>query len=125
MVWYCQRVLTDGVNRALLPMALGGVAFGLGCAAKWTGIYAGAGLAVLYLGVLYARWQQNRPGFRAEFRTAAVGGVLFYVLLPARPLHWVLFAVLVAQSGVQPQRLVAVPGVDVQLPRDAEGDPPV
>ena len=73
MVWYCQRVLTDGVNRALLPMALGGVAFGLGCAAKWTGIYAGAGLAVLYLGVLYARWQQNRPGFRAEFRTAAVG----------------------------------------------------
>lgn len=82
MVWYCQRVLTDGVNRALLPMALGGVAFGLGCAAKWTGIYAGAGLAVLYLGVLYARWQQKRPGFRAEFRTAAVGGVLFYVLLP-------------------------------------------
>ena len=75
-------VLTDGVNRALLPMALGGVAFGLGCAAKWTGIYAGAGLAVLYLGVLYARWQQKRPGFRAEFRTAAVGGVLFYVLLP-------------------------------------------
>ena len=82
MVWYCQRVLTDGVNRALLPMALGGVAFGLGWAAKWTGIYAGAGLAVLYLGVLYARWQQKRPGFRAEFRTAAVGGVLFYVLLP-------------------------------------------
>ena len=82
MVWYCQRVLTDGVNRALLPMALGGVAFGLGCAAKWTGIYAGAGLAVLYLGVLYARWQQKRPGFRVEFRTAAVGGVLFYVLLP-------------------------------------------
>ena len=82
MVWYCQRVLTDGVNCALLPMALGGVAFGLGCAAKWTGIYAGAGLAVLYLGVLYARWQQKRPGFRAEFRTAAVGGVLFYVLLP-------------------------------------------
>ena len=82
MVWYCQRVLTVGVNRALLPMALGGAAFGLGCAAKWTGIYAGAGLAVLYLGVLYARWQQKRPGFRAEFRTAAVGGVLFYVLLP-------------------------------------------
>lgn len=43
MVWYCQQVLTVGVNRALLPMALGGVAFGLGCAAKWTGIYAGAG----------------------------------------------------------------------------------
>ena len=82
MLWYCQRVLTDGVNHALLPMALGGAAFGLGCAAKWTGIYAGAGLAVLYLGVLYARWKQRRPGFAAEFRTAALGGVLFYILLP-------------------------------------------
>ncbi len=82
MLWYCQQVLTAGVDSALLPMALGGLAFGLGCAAKWTGIYAGAGLAVLYLGVLYARWQQKRPGFWAEFRTAAIGGVLFYVLLP-------------------------------------------
>ena len=82
MLWYCQQVLTAGVDSALLPMALGGLAFGLGCAAKWTGIYAGAGLAVLYLGVLYARWRQKQPGFWAEFRTAAVGGVLFYVLLP-------------------------------------------
>ena len=82
MLWYCQQVLTAGINRALLPMMLGGAAFGLGCAAKWTGIYAGAGLAVLYLGVLYARWRQQKPGFWAEFRTAALGGVLFYVLLP-------------------------------------------
>ena len=82
MLWYCQSVLQKGVNGSLLPMALGGVAFGLGCAAKWTGIYAGAGLAILYLGVLYARWRQKQPGFREEFRTAAWGGVLFYVLLP-------------------------------------------
>lgn len=82
MLWYCQRVLTAGVDHALLPMALGGLAFGLGCAAKWTGIYAGAGLAVLYLGVLYARWQQKQPRFWAEFRTAALGGVVFYVALP-------------------------------------------
>ena len=47
MVWYCQSVLQNGVDGSLLPMALGGVAFGLGCASKWTGIYAGAGLALL------------------------------------------------------------------------------
>ncbi len=82
MLWYCQSVLQKGVGGSLLPMALGGVAFGLGCAAKWTGIYAGAGLAILYLGVLYARWRQKKPGFWQEFRLAAVGGVLFYVLLP-------------------------------------------
>ena len=82
MVWYCQSVLENGVTRSLRPMALGGVAFGLGCAAKWTGIYAGIGLAVLYLGVLYARYRQKKPGFWREFRTAAAGGVVFYVLLP-------------------------------------------
>ena len=67
---------------ACLPMALGGVAFWLGCASKWTGIYAGAGLAVLYLGVLYARWKQKQPGFWKEFRMAAVGGVAFYIVVP-------------------------------------------
>lgn len=82
MVWYCQSVLEKGVLKSLLPMALGGLAFGLGCASKWTGIYAGAGLAILYLGVLYARWKQQKPGFWREFRTAALGGVMFYVLLP-------------------------------------------
>ena len=63
-------------------MFLGGLAFGLGCASKWTGIYAGAGLAVLYLGVLYARWRQGKPGFAQEFRTAFLGGVVFYVVMP-------------------------------------------
>ena len=82
MLWYCQQVLTVGVNGAVLPMFLGGLAFGLGCASKWTGIYAGAGLAVLYLGVLYARWRQGKPGFAQEFRTAFLGGVVFYVVMP-------------------------------------------
>ena len=34
MLWYCQQVLTVGVNGAVLPMFLGGLAFGLGCASK-------------------------------------------------------------------------------------------
>ncbi|HJD20778.1 MAG TPA: phospholipid carrier-dependent glycosyltransferase [Candidatus Gemmiger faecigallinarum] len=82
MVWYAQTALQKGVHNAILPMALGGAAFGLGCASKWTGLYAGVGLAILYFGVLYARWRQGRPDFRREFATAAWGGVLFYVLLP-------------------------------------------
>ena len=82
MVWYAQTALEKGIDNALLPMALGGVAFGCGCAAKWTGIYAGVGLAILYFGVLYARWRRKPANFRQEFVTAAWGGVLFYVLLP-------------------------------------------
>ena len=33
----------------LPPLAMSGICFGLGAASKWTGIYAGAGLAVLWL----------------------------------------------------------------------------
>ena len=82
LLWYAQVALKDGIRRALLPMALGGVAFGLGAASKWTGIYAGAGLAILYFGILYARWRQKKPGFQKEFVTAAWGGVLFYIAVP-------------------------------------------
>lgn len=82
MLWYCQSVLTKGVDQSILPMALAGIAFGLGAASKWTGIYAGAGLAVLYFGVLWARWRQKKPNFGRELATALVGGVLFFVLVP-------------------------------------------
>ncbi len=82
MVWYCQSVLEKGVIDSLLPMALCGISFGLGAASKWTGIYAGAGLAILYFGVLWKRWQQNRCAFPREAGEALVGGVVFFVLVP-------------------------------------------
>lgn len=94
MLWYAQSALERGVARSILPMAMGGAAFGLGCAAKWTGIYAGAGLAVLYFGVLAKRYVQlcgehspvEQPGgrrlFRKELMLALAGGVLFYVVVP-------------------------------------------
>lgn len=93
MVCYCQSVLQKGVGGSVAPMALCGVAFGLGCASKWTGLYAGAGLAVCYFGVL---WQRHRqlcgPGvpprqrryrqFAREFWLAIGGGILFFVAVP-------------------------------------------
>ena len=87
MIWYCQSVLEKGVLGSILPMALGGIAFGLGAASKWTGIYAGAGLAVLYFGVLWARMQQKKPGFGREVSAALAGGVAFYVLVPLA-IYW-------------------------------------
>lgn len=82
MVWYCQSVLEKGVQHSILPMALCGFSFGMGAASKWTGIYAGVGLAVLYFGVLWMRAKQKQPGFQKEWITALVCGVLFFVLLP-------------------------------------------
>lgn len=82
MVWYCQSVLQKGVSKSLAPMALAGLAFGLGAASKWTGIYAGAGLAVLYFAVLYQRWKQKPPHFKKELIVALAGGTAFFVAVP-------------------------------------------
>lgn len=82
MVWYCRSVLEKGVEQSVLPMALAGLAFGLGAASKWTGLYAGAGLAVLYFGVLWQRARQRPPRLKQEVATAFCGGMVFFVALP-------------------------------------------
>ncbi len=60
MLWYTQKMLNDGVQKAWLPMALCGLAFGFGVACKWTGLYAGIGLATVYFAVLYQRYCQYK-----------------------------------------------------------------
>ena len=47
--WLYWRSDRDDRRSWLPPLALSGLCFGLGAASKWTGIYAGAGLAVLWL----------------------------------------------------------------------------
>ena len=59
-------------------LALSGISFGLGAASKWTCIYAGAGLAVLWAGY----WICNRrKGFRL-FACNAFFCVAFFVIVP-------------------------------------------
>lgn len=82
MVWYFQSVLQKGVTGSILPMALCGIAFGLGVASKWTGLYAGAGLAIVYFAVLYLRYLQKPTHFKKEFAWAIGGGVVFFVIVP-------------------------------------------
>ncbi|MBQ9249443.1 MAG: glycosyltransferase family 39 protein [Oscillospiraceae bacterium] len=68
----------------LCALALSGVFFGLGAASKWTCIYAGAGLAVLWAGhwLLRAAGYQ-KPGLFAAFLRNSLFCVLFFVLVPA------------------------------------------
>lgn len=60
----------DGVKKTLKPLALAGFFFGCGAASKWTGIYAGVGLAVILAVSLYQRWNEyyrvNRVGTNEE-----------------------------------------------------------
>lgn len=53
-------LLTDkkGFKKCLLYLALSGICFGLGSASKWTGIYAGAGLAILFFYCIFLRYKE-------------------------------------------------------------------
>lgn len=46
------------LKRTLLPLGACGLCMGLGIACKWTGIYAGLGLAVIFFSVLYRRYRE-------------------------------------------------------------------
>ena len=45
--YYTMNFHVDGLKKTLKPLGLAGLFFGLGAASKWTGIYAGVGLAVI------------------------------------------------------------------------------
>lgn len=61
MYRYCQMSFYDTpLHKTLLPLGISGIAMGLGIACKWTGIYAGAGLAVLFFSTLLRRYQEYR-----------------------------------------------------------------
>lgn len=66
-------------RRSLLWLALSGLCFGLGAASKWTAIYAGAGLAVIWLGF----WIANRHRGFAAFAKNAAFCIVFFVIVPA------------------------------------------
>ena len=87
--FWCYWAAPRDRRRDWLPaLALSGVSFGLGAASKWTGFYAGAGLAVLWL---IDRIARLRAGYRAGKRAAAwretgenvLWCLLLFVLVPA------------------------------------------
>lgn len=75
-------------RKTALPLFLTGLAFGLGVSAKWTCVYAGAGLFVLYLIYLFCRGRvflqrgEGREFARFLGKTLALSVVAF-LLVPA------------------------------------------
>ena len=78
----------DPMGTILLPLGACGVSFGLGVASKWTGLYAGVGLALLF----FAHLIQNgirayrEEELRAVYRRRTIGVLLFccvfFLLIP-------------------------------------------
>jgi len=71
----------------MLPLGLSGVFFGMGAASKWTCIYAGAGLALLWLIDRLERcFEARNTGTLREYKRETVNNILFclgtFVLIP-------------------------------------------
>lgn len=56
----CLSFYDTPLRKTLLPLGASGICMGLGIACKWTGMYAGAGLAVIFFATLYKRMQEYR-----------------------------------------------------------------
>ena len=69
-------------NHQLRDLALSGIAFGLGAASKWICLYAGAGLAVLWLWHWLLSLRENRSGWFRRFMRNAMFCIVFFVLIP-------------------------------------------
>lgn len=54
----CMSFYDTALRKTLLPLGACGICMGLGIACKWTGIYAGCGLAVIFFSVLYRRYRE-------------------------------------------------------------------
>lgn len=68
-------------------LALSGLAMGLGCASKWTAVYAAVGLAVVYFLILIAVWRawDREPAAKPLSFVCKTCGfcIIFFVLIPA------------------------------------------
>ena len=89
----------DGVRRTLLPLALCGLFMGLGIASKWIGIYAGVGLAALFVWAMGMRLREYLHAYRngSDALRAAVAN---YPRQMAATLLWCLLWFVIVPLGI-------------------------
>lgn len=56
--YYKMSFYDTPLKKTLIPLGLSGIFFGLGVASKWTGMYAGAGLAIIFFISLWQRYNE-------------------------------------------------------------------
>lgn len=73
-------------RKSAVPLMLSGVSFALGCASKWIVVYAGAGLAVLYLIYLFmlarSYMENDKRGFGVYLAKLLPLSVAFFIVVP-------------------------------------------
>lgn len=74
---------SHGLRKTWLDLAGSGIAFGLGCACKWTVLYGGVGLAVLWLLRVVMKYRAMGLGsYGREFLGTVITSVVFFVIVP-------------------------------------------
>ncbi|MCD8144068.1 MAG: phospholipid carrier-dependent glycosyltransferase [Oscillospiraceae bacterium] len=70
--------------KEMVPLGLCGLFFGIGAACKWTVIYAGVGLCVLYFWRIILRWKRHHKesGFYKWMVATLLWSVVFFILIP-------------------------------------------
>lgn len=73
-------------KKTLPPLALSGLFWGIACASKWTGVYAGLGLAVLYTINLVSKYKYYKrtelAGFGEFFGRTLLYSILCFIEVP-------------------------------------------
>lgn len=56
--YYTMSFYDTPLKKTLAPLALSGICMGFGIASKWTGVYAGVGLGIIFFITLYKRYSE-------------------------------------------------------------------
>ncbi|MBP5281824.1 MAG: phospholipid carrier-dependent glycosyltransferase [Lachnospiraceae bacterium] len=59
-LFLCKDLTAEPLKKLLPPLALCGLSMGLGVASKWTGVYAGIGMGLLFFGHLFYVYRRTR-----------------------------------------------------------------
>lgn len=71
------------IKKTWPDLALSGLGFGLGCASKWTVLYAGVGLALLWLLRIVLQCRAKGACYGMEILRTVLLSALFFVVIPA------------------------------------------
>ncbi|MEI6131523.1 MAG: phospholipid carrier-dependent glycosyltransferase [Bacillota bacterium] len=94
--YFVYKSINLGYKKSLRTLLLCGIALGLGAASKWIGLYAAAGLALLFFLTKYqeysqykkitSRWKSSKSGwvkdFDSMFFRTLVWCILFFLVIP-------------------------------------------
>ncbi len=82
MYKYYTMSVTESIKKHVLYLGLSGTAMGFAIACKWTGVYAGVGLALIFFISLYHKYTENAGEFKVKITKTILFCILMFVVVP-------------------------------------------